>query len=104
MTGREAGHLNHESILPQQKPQAGAVNPDALEVAPGTKHEKLEGWIPELASEEEIRAALEKAFDYRGDASFPRTQLRKSRFLTPTSRRCLSAAATLLPERAGKRG
>ena len=69
MTGREAGHLNHESILPQQKPQAGAVNPDALEVAPGTKHEKLEGWIPELASEEEIRAALEKAFDYRGDVT-----------------------------------
>jgi hypothetical protein len=27
----------------------------------------LQGWIPELASEEEIRTALEKAFDYRGD-------------------------------------
>ncbi|HVI07987.1 MAG TPA: hypothetical protein VND65_06800 [Candidatus Binatia bacterium] len=43
------------------------MNPDALEVAPGTKHEQLEGWIPTLASEEEIRKALEKAFDYRGD-------------------------------------
>ena len=27
----------------------------------------IQGWIPSLASEAEIRAALEKAFDYRGD-------------------------------------
>jgi len=47
-------------------------NPDLLEVAPGTQHEKLEGWIPELASDEEIRAALEKAFDYRGDVTITR--------------------------------
>lgn len=38
-----------------------------LENAPGAVHENLEGWIPSLASEQEIRAALEKAFDYRGD-------------------------------------
>ena len=48
------------------------MNPDALEVAPGTAHERLEGWIPELASEEELRAALEKAFDYRGDVTITR--------------------------------
>jgi hypothetical protein len=48
------------------------INPDALEVAPGTAHEKLEGWIPELASEEDIRHALEKAFDYRGDVTITR--------------------------------
>jgi len=47
-------------------------NPDALEVAPGFKHEKLEGWVPELAGEEEIRQALEKAFDYRGDVTITR--------------------------------
>jgi hypothetical protein len=33
----------------------------------GTVHENLQGWIPSLASEEEVRGALEKAFDYRGD-------------------------------------
>jgi hypothetical protein len=33
----------------------------------GFAHENLEGWIPALASESEIREALEKAFDYRGD-------------------------------------
>jgi hypothetical protein len=33
----------------------------------GVVHENLQGWIPAMASEDEIRAALEKAFDYRGD-------------------------------------
>jgi len=46
-----------------------AHNPDTLEVAAGTAHEQLEGSIPELASDEEIRQALEKAFDYRGDVT-----------------------------------
>jgi hypothetical protein len=45
------------------------VNPDQLEVAEGREREQLEGWIPSLASEEEIHAALEKAFDYRGDVT-----------------------------------
>jgi hypothetical protein len=49
-----------------------ALNPDALEVAPGTVHEKLEGWVPDLASEDEIRAAFEKAFDFRGDVTITR--------------------------------
>ena len=46
--------------------------PDALEVSPGWEHEKLEGWVPALASEEETRKALEKAFDYRGDVTITR--------------------------------
>ncbi len=29
----------------------------------------LQGWVPELAGEEEIREALEQAFDYRGDVT-----------------------------------
>jgi len=33
----------------------------------GFVHENLEGWIPAISSEAEIREALEKAFDYRGD-------------------------------------
>jgi len=49
-------------------PQRG-TNPEELEHAPGRERENLEGWIPQLASDEEIRAALEKAFDYRGDIS-----------------------------------
>ncbi|MFY9689738.1 MAG: hypothetical protein WA369_09475 [Candidatus Acidiferrales bacterium] len=33
----------------------------------GFVHENLEGWIPSTATDPEIREALEKAFDYRGD-------------------------------------
>ena len=42
---------------------------EALEVLPGFEHEKLEGWIPEFATDDAVREALEKAFDYRGDVS-----------------------------------
>jgi hypothetical protein len=42
---------------------------EALELAPGSEHEQLEGYVPELASEEDLRQALEKAFDYRGDVT-----------------------------------
>lgn len=50
-------------------PQRGTSNPEELEHAPGRERENLEGWIPQLATDEEIRAALEKAFDYRGDVT-----------------------------------
>src|SRR5437016_14646275 len=65
--GKAAGHVPQESAE-----QPNPLNPDALEVVPGCGHEKLEGWIPELASEQEIRSALEKAFDYRGDITITR--------------------------------
>ncbi len=58
MSGREAGH----------QPAA----PDTLEIVPGKDRENLEGWVPELASAEEIRVALEQAFDYRGDVLITR--------------------------------
>ena len=54
------------------RPEHTTLHPDQLEVAPGTAHETLQGWIPELASEEELREALEKAFDYRGDVTITR--------------------------------
>ena len=59
MSGREAGHQP-------------AADPDALEVVPGKERENLEGWIPELAGPEEVRKALEQAFDYRGDVLITR--------------------------------
>ena len=55
---------------------------EALELAPGTEHERLEGWIPELASEEDLRQALEKAFDYRGDVTMT---LKNGERMRPTS-------------------
>jgi len=55
----------------QDSPGAGRFQTDAdkLEVAPGRQRDGIEGWVPELANETEIREALEKAFDYRGDVT-----------------------------------
>lgn len=62
MTGpRHADRPSHTEGTP--------LNPDTLEVAPGTIHESVEGWVPKLATEEQLRMALEKAFDYRGDVT-----------------------------------
>ena len=106
---------------------------DTLEVAPGLKQEKLEGWVPELAGEEEIRAALEKAFDYRGDVTmtlkdgskvqgyifdrrtgktlaesavriFPKEQTRRYLFLIPRLRRWPSPGATRRQEKGSRPG
>ena len=43
-----------------------------LEVVEGRDRDQIEGWVPELASEAELRDALEKAFDYRGDVTITR--------------------------------
>ena len=43
--------------------------PDEMEHAEGREREQLEGWVPDLASDVEVREALEKAFDYRGDVT-----------------------------------
>ncbi|MGA2807928.1 MAG: hypothetical protein ABSE87_07315 [Terracidiphilus sp.] len=40
---------------------------EALELAPGSEHQNLEGWVPQMVGDEGLRDALEKAFDYRGD-------------------------------------
>jgi hypothetical protein len=50
-------------------PENAAVQADEMEVAPGAERAILEGWIPSLATEGEIRQALEQAFDYRGDVT-----------------------------------
>lgn len=42
---------------------------DELEVVEGREHHKIEGWVPELATEDDLRHALEEAFDYRGDVT-----------------------------------
>jgi len=43
--------------------------PNEMDEQLGFEHENLEGSIPPMASEEEVRQALEKAFDYRGDVT-----------------------------------
>jgi hypothetical protein len=46
-----------------------AANVEELEVVPGFEHQNLQGRAFQAASEEELREALEKAFDYRGDVT-----------------------------------
>lgn len=65
MSGREAGRTGASS-------STAPVDPDVLEVVAGVEREKLEGWVPELANPEELRSALEQAFDYRGDVLITR--------------------------------
>jgi len=71
MSGREHGH---DPTLPHHVaaniPLSNAT--DELEVVPGFERENLQGWIPELATEADIRAVIEKAFDYRGDITISR--------------------------------
>ena len=52
-----------------QETKAMPYDPEKLEHAPGSVHENLEGWMPAMATDGEIRQALEKAFDYRGDVT-----------------------------------
>jgi hypothetical protein len=52
--------------------QLQRASQDELERIEGRERENLEGWIPELATDAEVREALEKAFDYRGDITVTR--------------------------------
>ncbi len=61
MATEQQEHLRIEQLRRQSA--------DELEHIAGREKENLEGWIPSLASDEEIREVLEKAFDYRGDVT-----------------------------------
>ena len=75
MSGREHGHdplpPHGAQVLVQPVP-THELPSDELEVVPGFERENLQGWIPQLASEADIRAVIEKAFDYRGDVTVTR--------------------------------
>ena len=49
--------------------QLSQASPDEIEVIAGRDRENLEGSIPTMATDAEVRDALEKAFDYRGDVT-----------------------------------
>lgn len=49
-----------------------ALDPEKLEVAAGTARQNVEGWVPELTTDAELRSALEEAFEYRGDVTITR--------------------------------
>jgi hypothetical protein len=60
------------SSLTEEAAKLAQVSADESEIAAGREREQLEGWVPELVDEAELREALEKAFDYRGDITVTR--------------------------------
>ncbi len=60
------------SSMTQEAAKPAQASADEMEIAAGREREQLEGWVPELAGEDEVREALEKAFDYRGDITVTR--------------------------------
>ena len=74
---------------------------DELEVVEGTEHHKIEGWVPELATEEDLRNALEEAFDYRGDVTITlkdRTRLEGYIFDRRKGATLVSSVVRLIPQ------
>ena len=81
-------------------------DPDQLEIAPGRQREGLEGWVPELVNETELREALEKAFDYRGDVTLTQKNGAKTEgyiFDRVTGASLSSSFVRVLPKNGGKR-
>jgi hypothetical protein len=94
------------SHTPRKDPANPALDPNKLEVAPGTARESVEGWVPGLATEEEIRSALEKAFDYRGDVTLTRkdgSRLEGYIFDRVTGQDLSSSFVRLLPKDSNQR-
>jgi hypothetical protein len=60
LSGRESGRFG-------SSPPGREGDPDTLEVVPGCERQDLQGSAPSLASPEQLYAALDQAFDYRGD-------------------------------------
>ena len=61
--------LQQEHLKVEQLQHA---TPDQIEHIAGRERDNLEGTIPAMATEAEIREVLEKAFDYRGDITITR--------------------------------
>jgi len=93
MSGTE--HVNRTALAPM------TADVDKLEVVPGFAHDAIEGWVPTLASDEDLRSALEKAFDYRGDITITRrdgSKLEGYLFDRRTGATLQDSAVRLLPK------
>jgi len=65
MSGRESGRMGAGSASRE-------TNPDTLEVVAGSERKNLQGSLAELGTGEQLDAALDEAFDYRGDVLITR--------------------------------
>jgi len=86
--------------------QLSHESPDEIEVAAGREREQLEGWVPALASDAEVRDALEKAFDYRGDITITRkdgSQVQGYLYDRRTGKTLADSVVRLMPSNGGAR-
>ena len=58
--------------MTQDAAKTAQASADEMEIAAGRERRSLRAGCPELAGEDEVREALEKAFDYRGDITLTR--------------------------------
>ncbi len=72
MSGTSSANRPAQHAAERPAQTQASANPDALEVAPGTARAQIEGWTPNLATPDELRAALDAAFNYRGDVTITR--------------------------------
>jgi hypothetical protein len=63
----ESSFSNRNRSVPQET-KAHPFDADTATQAAAPR-ENLQGWVPALAGDDEIRQALDKAFDYRGDVT-----------------------------------
>jgi hypothetical protein len=63
---------DRHAVAAAQSAADAALDPENLEVAAGTARQNVEGWVPELATDADLRSALEEAFEYRGDVTITR--------------------------------
>ncbi len=52
-----------------EPPQKDVTQTPNQETCEARQRESLQGWIPSLAGSDEVRAALQSAFEYRGDVT-----------------------------------
>lgn len=107
MSGREHGHdplLPHGATVATARGETSKKN-DELEVVPGFERENLQGWIPQVATETDIRAVIEKAFDYRGDITVTRkdgSQISGYLFDRRAGKTLDESVVRLMPEQGGR--
>ena len=89
-----------------QETASTQVSADEMEIAAGREREQLEGWVPELAGEDEVRKALEKAFDYRGDITLTRkdgSQVQGYLYDRRTGKTLAESLVRIMPSNGGSR-
>lgn len=98
--------MSREEPSPPETNSKRLIDPDTAEVVPGFERRELQGLVPDLATPQDLQAALEQAFDYRGDVSITRkdgTTVEGYIFDRRTGKSLADSFVRLLPKAGGSR-